>query len=67
MIFVSDCQPVQIWMTSRHGARYPKVESVNKLSTLPKLREQIVHNHEHRGSRFFSPTIFILSLCPTTI
>ncbi|XP_043280384.1 multiple inositol polyphosphate phosphatase 1 [Venturia canescens] len=47
---VPECQPVQIWMASRHGARYPKVESVNKLSDLPKLREQIVYNHEHRGN-----------------
>ena len=35
-------------MASRHGARYPKPETVTKLLTLEKFREQIVHNHEHR-------------------
>ncbi|XP_024947003.1 multiple inositol polyphosphate phosphatase 1 isoform X3 [Cephus cinctus] len=46
---IPNCNPVQIWMLARHGTRYPKKSTITKLHTLPKLRDQIIYNHEIRG------------------
>ncbi|XP_011496891.1 PREDICTED: multiple inositol polyphosphate phosphatase 1-like [Ceratosolen solmsi marchali] len=47
---VSNCSPIQIWILSRHGTRYPGKKSIAPLLTLSRLRDQIIYNHENRGN-----------------
>ncbi|XP_012256732.2 uncharacterized protein LOC105686456 [Athalia rosae] len=46
---VPDCKPIQIWMLIRHGASYPSPRIIPQLIAVPKLRDQIIYNHETRG------------------
>ncbi|XP_033215557.1 multiple inositol polyphosphate phosphatase 1 isoform X2 [Belonocnema kinseyi] len=42
------CKPIQIFVISRHGTRYPGSKVIPKMKTLLNLRQQIVFNHEER-------------------
>ncbi|PSN34766.1 Multiple inositol polyphosphate phosphatase 1 [Blattella germanica] len=45
---VPHCQPVQFWLLSRHGTRYPNKKDIARMEHLPELRDQILRNHEIR-------------------
>ncbi|XP_016837275.1 multiple inositol polyphosphate phosphatase 1 [Nasonia vitripennis] len=47
----SSCVPMQIWVLSRHGTRYPGKKVVPQLLALPAMRDQIVKNHEKGDGR----------------
>ncbi|KAJ8665112.1 hypothetical protein QAD02_006774 [Eretmocerus hayati] len=47
---IPSCTPVQIWVLSRHGTRYPDRTTILQMSTLSKLRDQIIYNHDNRGN-----------------
>ncbi|XP_058800467.1 multiple inositol polyphosphate phosphatase 1-like [Phymastichus coffea] len=40
------CQPLQMWMTARHGTRYPDTMTKARMLELEDFREQILTNHE---------------------
>lgn len=40
-----NCRPIQLFVVSRHGTRYPGSKLIPKMKELYKLREQIVSNH----------------------
>ncbi|XP_058800472.1 multiple inositol polyphosphate phosphatase 1-like isoform X2 [Phymastichus coffea] len=44
---VAGCTPLQIWMTARHGTRYPDKLSKQHMLDLESFRDQIVANHQH--------------------
>ncbi|XP_046601195.1 multiple inositol polyphosphate phosphatase 1-like isoform X1 [Neodiprion lecontei] len=46
---IPNCKPIQIWMMIRHGTRYPGTREIRGMRSLPKLRNQIIYNHEVRG------------------
>ncbi|KAK0078446.1 hypothetical protein PV325_002478 [Microctonus aethiopoides] len=45
------CEPMQFWMIAKHDARYPTASKIETLLHLPKIRDQIIMNHEieHSG------------------
>ncbi|XP_031777741.1 multiple inositol polyphosphate phosphatase 1 [Nasonia vitripennis] len=47
---VTNCVPVQMWVLTRHGTRFPGRKAITQLHTLPKLRDQITYNHDTRGN-----------------
>lgn len=48
---VPHCRPIQFWMLSRHGTRFPDNKAIYTMQHLPDLRDQIINNHDkrHRG------------------
>lgn len=36
-----ECRPMQVWMVSRHGTRYPSREKIEKLKKLNELKTKI--------------------------
>ncbi|CAH0384074.1 unnamed protein product [Bemisia tabaci] len=48
---VPDCLPVQIWILSRHGTRYPDLKEIKRLQNLTAVRELILQNHDARATR----------------
>ncbi|KDR19043.1 multiple inositol polyphosphate phosphatase 1-like [Zootermopsis nevadensis] len=42
------CRPVQFWMLTRHGTRFPEKKAIYSMQHLPDLRDQIINNHERR-------------------
>lgn len=38
---LKDCRPMQVWMMSRHGTRYPSKEHIEELKTLNNFKTQI--------------------------
>lgn len=40
------CKPVQVWMLSRHGTRYPSLKEIKRMKDLNILRTQILKNME---------------------
>jgi hypothetical protein len=51
LLLLTDCRPVQFWMLSRHGTRYPDKKTISIMQHLPDLRDQIINNHEKRKSQ----------------
>lgn len=49
-----------MWMLTRHGTRYPSKKAIRQLLTLGRLRDQIVYNHETRGSEYMSLYLFLV-------
>ncbi|PSN38479.1 Multiple inositol polyphosphate phosphatase 1 [Blattella germanica] len=51
-VTIPQCKPVQFWLLSRHGTRYPDEEGITAMWTLPDLRDKVVKHHEKkdRGS-----------------
>lgn len=47
---VPSCTPVQVWLVTRHGTRYPKASDITRLKKLNELRNEIINNHEQRKS-----------------
>lgn len=48
---VPNCDPVQIWMLTRHGTRYPGKKEINNIKNiLPGLQSSIIENAEKRGN-----------------
>ncbi|CAG2054137.1 unnamed protein product [Timema podura] len=47
-LYVSDCEPAQIWILARHGTHYPKKKDIDDLRDLIQLRDQIVRNREDK-------------------
>ncbi|KAJ9582182.1 hypothetical protein L9F63_003469 [Diploptera punctata] len=45
---VPSCKPVQFWLLSRHGTRFPDKKDIAGMEHLPEVRDQIIRNHEER-------------------
>lgn len=45
---VPSCQPIQFWLLSRHGTRYPKREDITNMEHLHEVRDLIIRNHDER-------------------
>ncbi|KAL1116078.1 hypothetical protein AAG570_005573 [Ranatra chinensis] len=48
---VPNCEPVQLWLMSRHGTRYPGNDGLSILMNLTSFRDTVVYNHETRKSK----------------
>ncbi|XP_069691313.1 multiple inositol polyphosphate phosphatase 1-like [Periplaneta americana] len=42
---IPQCKPLQLWLLSRHGTRYPDEGTISRMWTLPELLDQIASNH----------------------
>ncbi|CAL7933071.1 unnamed protein product [Xylocopa violacea] len=48
---VPNCKPIQIWMLTRHGTRYPSKSEIQSMKhDLPKLQLNIIENHLKGGN-----------------
>lgn len=48
---VPGCEPIKLWLLSRHGTRYPSVDKMERMKNGVNLRDRIVQNYEeNRGS-----------------
>lgn len=45
---VPNCRPIQFWMLSRHGTRFPETKTIHTMQRMSDLRDQIINNHEIR-------------------
>jgi hypothetical protein len=45
IFFSTECEPLQFWLLSRHGTRYPDEDVIDAIWTLPDLRDKILKNH----------------------
>jgi len=52
-LFLTECQPLQFWLISRHGTRYPPAYGIASLQTLPSLRDEIVTSHVVQKSEYY--------------
>lgn len=48
---VPNCNPVKIWILSRHGTRLPSVKDIKELKELSNLRDEVVKNYEERRTK----------------
>ncbi|KAJ4443227.1 hypothetical protein ANN_04895 [Periplaneta americana] len=46
--YLPNCRPIQFWLLSRHGTRFPDKSDISAMQHLPDLRDQILNNHEKR-------------------
>jgi len=42
---VPDCRPVQLWLVSRHGTRWPSAEDIPEFSELSGIRDHVISNY----------------------
>jgi hypothetical protein len=54
---LTECQPIQFWIISRHGTRYTDVDGINEMWSLTDVRHQIVSNHKH-GRKYHYNILF---------
>lgn len=45
---IPHCHPIQFWMLSRHGTRFPDMQTIYTMQRLSDLRDQIINNREIR-------------------
>jgi len=41
---LTDCQPLQFWILSRHGTRYSDEDDIDNMWSLKEFRDQIISN-----------------------
>lgn len=46
MIFSSDCKPIQFWMLTRHGTRFPKEDDISTLQLAKDLKKEVIANYD---------------------